>query len=93
LSPSCPKAKFITIKKDKQQKEIAQDNSANKLENFVKDIDKTFSKPKSTSQQVSYTSSNYNKKQKTTNDLDPMDPSSYSDVPRGKWSAGLDNDA
>jgi len=24
------------------------------------------------------------------NDLDPMDPSSYSDVPRGEWSAGLD---
>lgn len=24
------------------------------------------------------------------NDLDPMDPSSYSDLPRGKWSAGLD---
>ena len=25
-----------------------------------------------------------------TNDLDPMDPSSYSDIPRGKWSDGLD---
>lgn len=24
--------------------------------------------------------------------LDPMDPSSYSDVPRGKWSAGLENE-
>lgn len=23
------------------------------------------------------------------NDLDPMDPASYSDIPRGKWSAGL----
>lgn len=27
------------------------------------------------------------------NDLDPMDPSAYSDIPRGKWSAGLDNHA
>ena len=25
-----------------------------------------------------------------TNDLDPMDPSAYSDIPRGKWSDGLD---
>lgn len=25
--------------------------------------------------------------------LDPMDPSAYSDVPRGKWSAGLDREA
>lgn len=24
--------------------------------------------------------------------LDPMDPASYSDVPRGKWSAGLENE-
>lgn len=24
--------------------------------------------------------------------LDPMDPASYSDIPRGKWSAGLDRD-
>ncbi|XP_041969930.1 polyglutamine-binding protein 1 [Aricia agestis] len=24
------------------------------------------------------------------NDLDPMDPASYSDIPRGKWTAGLD---
>ena len=24
-----------------------------------------------------------------SNDLDPMDPSSYSDIPRGKWSDGL----
>lgn len=23
------------------------------------------------------------------NDLDPMDPASYSDIPRGKWSDGL----
>lgn len=23
------------------------------------------------------------------NDLDPMDPASYSDIPRGKWSSGL----
>lgn len=25
-----------------------------------------------------------------TNDLDPMDPASYSDIPRGKWSDGLE---
>lgn len=25
--------------------------------------------------------------------LDPMDPAAYSDVPRGKWSAGLENDS
>ncbi|XP_045528430.1 polyglutamine-binding protein 1 [Pieris brassicae] len=24
------------------------------------------------------------------NDLDPMDPAAYSDIPRGKWTAGLD---
>uniref|UniRef100_A0A5S6QPQ6 Polyglutamine-binding protein 1 n=1 Tax=Trichuris muris TaxID=70415 RepID=A0A5S6QPQ6_TRIMR len=24
-------------------------------------------------------------------DLDPMDPASYSDIPRGKWSSGLDS--
>lgn len=24
------------------------------------------------------------------NDLDPMDPASYSDIPRGKWTSGLD---
>lgn len=24
-----------------------------------------------------------------SNDLDPMDPSAYSDIPRGKWSDGL----
>ncbi|KAL0819633.1 hypothetical protein ABMA28_007710 [Loxostege sticticalis] len=27
------------------------------------------------------------------NDLDPMDPASYSDIPRGNWSAGLDRHA
>lgn len=27
------------------------------------------------------------------NDLDPMDPASYSDIPRGKWTAGLDTHA
>nr|CAG4648099.1 EOG090X0A6P [Moina brachiata] len=27
----------------------------------------------------------------TFNDLDPMDPASYSDIPRGVWSAGLAN--
>lgn len=27
------------------------------------------------------------------NDLDPMDPAAYSDVPRGKWTAGLDTHA
>ncbi|CAH2045331.1 unnamed protein product, partial [Iphiclides podalirius] len=25
------------------------------------------------------------------NDLDPMDPASYSDIPRGNWTSGLDN--
>jgi len=25
-----------------------------------------------------------------SNDLDPMDPSAYSDIPRGKWSDGLE---
>jgi polyglutamine-binding protein 1 len=30
------------------------------------------------------------KKSKKPNELDPMDPSSYSDVPRGKWSDGLE---
>lgn len=27
------------------------------------------------------------------NDLDPMDPASYSDIPRGKWTSGLDTHA
>lgn len=27
------------------------------------------------------------------NDLDPMDPAAYSDISRGKWTAGLDNNA
>ncbi|CAG9132903.1 unnamed protein product [Plutella xylostella] len=27
------------------------------------------------------------------NDLDPMDPASYSDIPRGKWTSGLDSHA
>lgn len=32
-----------------------------------------------------------NKRQRLKdNDLDPMDPASYSDIPRGKWSSGLD---
>ncbi|VVC91506.1 unnamed protein product [Leptidea sinapis] len=30
------------------------------------------------------------KKKRANNDLDPMDPSSYSDVPRGSWTSGLD---
>lgn len=29
---------------------------------------------------------------RTQNDLDPMDPASYSDIPRGKWSDGLGKD-
>ncbi|KRZ83870.1 Uncharacterized protein T08_4824 [Trichinella sp. T8] len=29
-------------------------------------------------------------KKLSTSDLDPMDPASYSEVPRGKWSSGLD---
>jgi len=34
---------------------------------------------------------NYSKgrSKKKENDLDPMDPASYSDIPRGNWSAGL----
>ncbi|XP_013183141.2 polyglutamine-binding protein 1 [Amyelois transitella] len=33
-----------------------------------------------------------NKRQKTKdNDLDPMDPAAYSDIPRGNWSSGLDS--
>ncbi|KRZ80455.1 Polyglutamine-binding protein 1 [Trichinella papuae] len=30
------------------------------------------------------------RKKLATSDLDPMDPASYSEVPRGKWSSGLD---
>ncbi|XP_053613556.1 polyglutamine-binding protein 1 [Plodia interpunctella] len=34
------------------------------------------------------------KRQKTKdNDIDPMDPAAYSDIPRGNWSAGLDSHA
>lgn len=33
---------------------------------------------------------NYKRKNAKGGALDPMDPSSYSDIPRGKWSAGLD---
>lgn len=29
---------------------------------------------------------------KETGALDPMDPAAYSDVPRGKWSAGLEHE-
>lgn len=29
----------------------------------------------------------------TAGALDPMDPAAYSDIPRGKWSAGLDREA
>lgn len=33
-----------------------------------------------------------NKKRRVKdNDLDPMDPAAYSDIPRGKWTAGLDS--
>ena len=31
------------------------------------------------------------KKRRRNEDLDPMDPSAYSDVPRGTWSDGLEN--
>ncbi|KRZ33343.1 Polyglutamine-binding protein 1 [Trichinella pseudospiralis] len=30
------------------------------------------------------------RKKLSTSDLDPMDPAAYSEVPRGKWSSGLD---
>lgn len=30
--------------------------------------------------------------QKESGLLDPMDPAAYSDIPRGKWSAGLDRE-
>ncbi|XP_077300566.1 poly-glutamine tract binding protein 1 [Arctopsyche grandis] len=34
----------------------------------------------------------YDKRSKVKdNDLDPMDPAAYSDVPRGEWSSGLEN--
>jgi len=41
------------------------------------------SKPKTSTQ-------NYKRKSANGGAIDPMDPSSYSDIPRGKWSAGLD---
>ncbi|KII68084.1 Polyglutamine-binding protein 1 [Thelohanellus kitauei] len=34
----------------------------------------------------------HSRKQMESNDLDPMDPASYSDVPRGTWSSGLFNE-
>ena len=97
LSPSCPKAKFEYSKKiDKvsnnesekaRQQQLASSGSSQKslhdnVDKFVSELDK-FSKPKQQS-------SSANKKARTSGGLDPMDPSSYSDVPRGKWSAGLD---
>ena len=32
------------------------------------------------------------KRVRDTGSLDPMDPASYSDVPRGSWSSGLERD-
>ncbi|XP_065066662.1 polyglutamine-binding protein 1-like [Rhopilema esculentum] len=34
----------------------------------------------------------YKRKQNEKDDLDPMDPSAYSDVPRGTWNSGLRDD-
>lgn len=32
----------------------------------------------------------FSEKRKLPNDLDPMDPAAYSEIPRGGWSAGLE---
>jgi hypothetical protein len=52
---------------------------------------KSVNEKKPSSQQSKPSSTpNYKRKNANSRALDPMDPSSYSDIPRGKWSAGLD---
>ncbi|CAF0806211.1 unnamed protein product [Brachionus calyciflorus] len=83
LSPSHPKAKIEFAKKSKQNEVEKPPVKETKRVDFSKMDDKE------TRHDDKYKP--YKKKQKGDKDeIDPMDPASYSDIPRGKWSAGLD---
>nr|CAG4647253.1 EOG090X0A6P [Megafenestra aurita] len=60
--------------------EIKEMEPARKPPNFVKDLREKNQEDRNKSK---------GKGRVTFNDLDPMDPASYSDIPRGTWSTGL----
>ena len=60
------------------------------LDEFVEDLGELVSSYERGDKNKPKQQQQYHKKQKQSQDLDPMDPASYSDIARGKWSAGLD---
>ncbi|XP_074645531.1 polyglutamine-binding protein 1-like [Tubulanus polymorphus] len=98
LSPLHPRA-IVSLPADRlielaqfQEEEPLVDNMPEIME--TDDFDVLESKIRSSSSSgTSSSGGGYKKRKYRGNDddeLDPMDPSSYSDVPRGSWSSGLD---
>lgn len=103
MSPSHPNAKIVSAAstpptKSNYLNRITANSNANEMLNeFVDNLD-VMVNPSSNSRPTIHSNTkqqkNNQKKAKTSSttkkDFDPMDPSAYSDCPRGKWGDGLE---
>lgn len=87
-SPTHPKAKLEYSAKNKPG--INNKSLNDKLDEFVDDLDNMVSSYQRNDLKNKSKTDTGNKKQKKALANDPMDPSSYSDCPKGKWSDGLE---
>ncbi|KAF1744270.1 hypothetical protein MXB_3033 [Myxobolus squamalis] len=64
-------------------------NTSKKIVSWLHPLGKSATKTKKDYKTIIYPDASYPVIKPDTNDLDPMDPASYTDVPRGTWSSGL----
>ncbi|CAK9295011.1 unnamed protein product [Gordionus sp. m RMFG-2023] len=100
LSPNHPRAK-ITISVTKLFKDAIARSKTNiqtieikrkrEKETLEREKETKLNNKEKTTTPLSYFNSKSNSSiKKTKSELDPMDPASYSDIPRGTWTSGLD---
>jgi polyglutamine-binding protein 1 len=94
LSPTHPKAKFEQGKLPRPPSSDSlvnknQRSTAENLDEFVEDLLDSYALPNKSKNNHSH-SHGSKKSRQSMQEIDPMDPAAYSDIPKGKWSAGLE---
>uniref|UniRef100_A0A0A9YR75 Polyglutamine-binding protein 1 n=3 Tax=Lygus hesperus TaxID=30085 RepID=A0A0A9YR75_LYGHE len=99
LPPGHPRAQVgesaATIREDRHLQATDADGSEHESESGEEDEEEEKEKPPRSNErekerEVMVRPRDRGRTKTKSNDLDPMDPASYSEVPRGKWSDGLE---